>query len=89
MNNSYPETWEECKARHSSEAEAKAIWETYERDIKDYKYDARFLFALWILDLINAGYNIQGNMLKVEQWMWISELKTELQRMKLSEYRKR
>lgn len=48
------------------------IKQTY---LKDIVFDARFEFALFIYDLQNSGYPLSGNLLTIEQWKWLGELK--------------
>lgn len=67
-------------ARHGGDEKfARVVWESYERDVEEnYQFDSRFLFALFISDLQNAGYPLKGNQLTLEQWQWVSELKNEI-----------
>jgi hypothetical protein len=66
-------------ARHGGDEKfAKVVWERAQLETKeDYTFDSRFLFALFILDLQNANYPLKGNQLTLEQWQWVSELKSE------------
>jgi len=54
-----------------------------EKKIDDEPYDARFLFAMFILDLQNAGFPIDTESISLEQWNWISQLKAAIQELQI------
>ena len=90
--NSYPETWDECLARHPGrEEEARAVYKNYEKSIdKTWFPDARFVFAMEILDLQNAGYPAErlAAILTREQWSWVSQLKSAIEKYRMEEIKK-
>ena len=67
------------KRHGGNENEAREIWRAYEKRFKPFIPDARFTFAMFIMDLQNAGYPLKGNQLTIEQWQWISQLKSAIQ----------
>lgn len=76
--------------RHGgNENEAKAVWKKYEETFEPFTPDARFQFAMFIMDLQNAGYPLRGNQLTLEQWQWISELKSAIQEYQMEQFRKK
>lgn len=66
--------------RHGgNENEARAIWESYQKEFdKSYTPDARFLFAMEMLELQNSGFPFSKNDITLEQWKYIGEMKTAL-----------
>ena len=57
------------------------VWKEYERDEenREYLYDPRFEHTLFLLELQKAGYPFKGNQLTLDEWLWITELKTAIE----------
>ena len=52
---------------------------------QDYIPDARFTHASFLLNLQNSDYPFDKDDLSLEEWKWISELKSAIEKKRLKE----
>ena len=54
----------------------------------NYEPDAKFIHANYLLELKNGGYPFEANDLTLQEWKWIAELNTAIEKFSIFKNRK-